>query len=77
MGAVPVLVMPCETLLPQYMIAPGPTGVGVPSTSMTPVPLATIMNSSSGWRCGGCGDAPGSSVHMPVHIVASWAVGPL
>ena len=77
MGVAPVLMMPCETLEPQYMMAPGPTGVGLPSTSMTPVPLATIMNSSSGCRCGGWGVAPGSSTHMPVHIVASCSVGPL
>src|SRR3954451_19693227 len=44
---------------------------------ISPVPEATIMNSSSGCVCGGCGVEPGSRTHIPATIPLNSSVGPL
>jgi len=63
-----VLFTPCNLLPAQYIIEPGPTGVNLPSTVMSPVPRVITMISSSGCWWGGCGIMPGFSLRLPASM---------
>ena len=58
--------MPCDALGVVNMTDPGPTLVVLPSQKISPLPLSTIMTSSSACVCGAWGVWPGLSTNLPV-----------